>query len=62
MRAAIEPQRHAPHRTVVSEPQPAGSARTSPKTPNCYERVETTEHAEATVRATQSPAVCERVS
>jgi hypothetical protein len=59
MRAAIEPQRHAP-RTVVSEPQPAGGAK--PTTPNCYERVETTEHAEATVRATQSPPVCERVS
>lgn len=62
MRAAIEPQRQELNRTSISNTRSAGASFSSPKPPNCYERMETSEYAEATVRVTRTPAVCERIT
>lgn len=62
MRAALEPQRHAPSSTTASDTPPAGAAKTLPKARSCYERMETVENAEATIRPEQTPPVCERTS
>lgn len=60
MHAAPEPQRHAPQPATARETRAVDAAKTLPTPPNCYERMETVEHAEATVRSSQTPPICER--
>ncbi len=62
MRAAIEPQRQELNRAPVSHTRAAGASFSSPKPSHCYERMETSEYAEATVRVTRTPPVCERIT
>jgi hypothetical protein len=62
MRTTIESQRQELNRTTASHTRSAGASSSSPKPFHCYERMETTEYAETTIRVMRTPLVCERIT